>query len=318
MILSACFLGGAAAQAVGPYAAVDEANRIHYGDVVDIDIVGSLEFDWRGGITPEGFLDGYDRIAELIYALCRTEEEVGDSLALELSKILREPVVKVRIIDRTKRPVGFLAGAVRTPQRFQIRREIYLRELLILTGGIADNANGGIQIFRPPGASCLPASGSANDGGTRGDVGSTGTISISISDILAGMPEANPRILTGDIITVLKTLPVYVVGGVRNPGQVAFRENLTLSRAVAAAGGIAKGAAEDRVVVYRRDGVNSPMFEVDFAKISEGTAEDVPLRAFDIIEIREKGRGARRPPPRIGAPPDDAEASSRLPLRIID
>ena len=28
---------------------------IHFGDVIDVDVVGSLEFDWRGGLTPEGF-----------------------------------------------------------------------------------------------------------------------------------------------------------------------------------------------------------------------------------------------------------------------
>ena len=38
-----------------PELAGSEANLIHLGDVIDIDVEGNLEFDWRGPLTPEGF-----------------------------------------------------------------------------------------------------------------------------------------------------------------------------------------------------------------------------------------------------------------------
>ncbi|MDM7924023.1 MAG: hypothetical protein QUS14_17160 [Pyrinomonadaceae bacterium] len=38
------------------------AELIHYGDLIDIDVVGSFEYDWRGTLTQEGFIDGNERL----------------------------------------------------------------------------------------------------------------------------------------------------------------------------------------------------------------------------------------------------------------
>ncbi|MGH9819117.1 MAG: hypothetical protein ACRD43_03015, partial [Pyrinomonadaceae bacterium] len=46
-----------------------EIDLVHYGDVIDVDVVGSLDFDWRGTLNPEGFLDGMERIEDPVYAL---------------------------------------------------------------------------------------------------------------------------------------------------------------------------------------------------------------------------------------------------------
>ena len=52
---------------------------VHYGDIIDVDVVGSFEFDWRGRLTPEGFLDGYDRIEDPVFALCTPESAVAEA-----------------------------------------------------------------------------------------------------------------------------------------------------------------------------------------------------------------------------------------------
>src|SRR5215218_6200785 len=58
-----------------------EADLIHTGDLIDVDIVGSTEYDWRGKLTPEGFLNGINFVEEPIYGLCRAEEEVAAAVA---------------------------------------------------------------------------------------------------------------------------------------------------------------------------------------------------------------------------------------------
>ena len=55
-------------------------NRIHAGDIVDIRVVGNLDYDWRGGLTPEGFLDGFEKVPKQIYARCRTEDEIAKQI----------------------------------------------------------------------------------------------------------------------------------------------------------------------------------------------------------------------------------------------
>jgi len=34
-----------------------DIDRVHQGDIIDVDVVGSFEFDWRGGLNPEGFIE---------------------------------------------------------------------------------------------------------------------------------------------------------------------------------------------------------------------------------------------------------------------
>src|SRR5688572_1835097 len=107
-----------------PAAAQDDlAELIHFGDVIEVDVIGSYDYDWRGSINPEGFLDGLDTLENPIYALCRSELALAATIAREL-KVLRDPKVAVRILDRSSRAVAFVSGAVRSPKRFQIKRRV--------------------------------------------------------------------------------------------------------------------------------------------------------------------------------------------------
>lgn len=293
------------------------SDPVHFGDLIDVDVVGSFEYDWRGGITPEGYLDGLDRIQNQIFALCRTEAEIAKAVTDEYSTFLRDPQVIVRILDRSRRPQVFLNGAVKTPHRFQIRRSVRLNELLILTGGITDVASGEITIFRPAGSTCEATTKENGEPGFSARK-SPETINIKISDLLKGVAEANPKIYSGDTIDVTPAWPVYVIGGINNPMQLALRSELTVSRAVASAGGVSKEGVEESVVIYRRADGRSEVIEADLTQIETGKARDIELKAFDIIEVAQKGRGRRQFPPVIENDASRSAANAQLPLRIID
>ena len=294
-----------------------QSNLIHLGDIVEVDIVGSFEYDWRGTLTQEGFLDGLDSLEDQVYALCRSEDEVAITVQTAFSKMLRDPKVSVRIIDRSNRAVSFMTGAVRTPTRFQIKRPVHLNELLILSGGITDRSSGEISIFRPPNRSCTDPK--RNTGGEflkASQPGGAETFNVKISDILRGDPAANPQIQSGDIVTVSEALPVYVIGGVNSPQQVSLRNQITLSRVIAMAGGLAK-QGNSSIKIFRREGRETKVIEVDLGQITAGQAEDPVLKPFDIVDVPEKGKAARARPPVI----DNASRAlglSNLPLRIVD
>ncbi|HKX83767.1 MAG TPA: SLBB domain-containing protein, partial [Pyrinomonadaceae bacterium] len=285
---------------------VSDPEKIHQGDVVEIDEVGGFDFDWRGKLNPEGFLDGFTKIAEPIFARCRTPEEVAGDITREYAKILREPKVVVRILDRSDRALAYLDGAVKQPQRLRIKREVHLQELVVIGGGFTDKASGEITIFRPEGVSCAQAPDSAR------------MRTIKISDILAGKPEANPKIISGDIVTIQAVQPVYLIGGVNNPGKTAWREGMTLSRAVAAAGGVSDRGVSGAAAIYRREGTSSRVLEADLGKIVAGQAQDIELKAFDIIDIPFKGAAKRRLPPVVNDPDARPTSLQTLPLRVID
>jgi protein involved in polysaccharide export with SLBB domain len=308
----------------------ETTQTIHFGDLIDVDVVGSVEYDWRGTITPEGFLSGIGFIDEPIYALCQTEDAIARKIEKAYDKLLRTPKVVVRVLDRSGRPVSVLYGAVKTPQRFQIQRSVRLNELIILSGGITERASGEIQIFRPQYLSCQEDKKSDEnktvaDGENRTsfvstrreDNGST-YINIKITDLLAGKTEANPLILTGDIVTILEAEPIYVIGGVGSPKQISSRSQMTVSRAIATAGGLTKDADPKKIMIFRRSGRESKTIEVDLDAVKAEKAEDIVLQAFDIVDVPQKGKTKRKFPPVIRSIDGDDKNALNLPLRIVD
>jgi len=308
---------------------VTEENLIHHGDLIDVDVVGSIEYDWRGMLTPEGFINGIDYIENPVYGLCRMETEVAAEIAKALSKFLREPKVDVKIIDRSNRPFSVLYGAVKIPQRFQIKRPVMLNELLIVAGGMTDKASGEIQIFRPQDINCLnkwtEKTKSNNEDRAKQETFVTASqktdsqvITIKIGDLLTGKKDANPQIFGGDIVTVLEADLIYVIGGVANPKQLYVRSQITLTRAIAGAGGLSKDAIGKKVTISRSEGGERKIIEVDFEKIKANQAEDIILRPLDIIEVSQKGREKRKLQTRVKNAEVKEKKLSNLPLRVID
>lgn len=306
-----------------------EVNLIHSGDLIDVDVIGSIEYDWRGRLNPEGFLDGIEFVDNPIQALCQTEQSVAEAVSKGYSKFLRDPKVVVRILDRSNRPVSLLYGAVKNPQRLQIKRPVFLNELLIVAGGLTDKASGEIQIYRSQAHTCQQKADRQTDeknaaGENRekfvlvSQSGDSEHINVKISDLLTGKKEANPQILSGDVITVQEADSIYVIGGVATPKQIFSRVGLTVSRAIDSVGGITKGGDAKNITIFRREAETSQTIEVDLEKIKSGKADDVILKAFDIVDVPQSGREKRKFPPVLKAAEINRKNTINLPLRIIE
>ena len=313
-----CALLGAVLASGAIHAQSDQANLVHFGDLLEVDVIGSYEYDWRGSLTPDGYLDGLDTIENQIYGLCQSEDALSAAVQKELAKTLRDPKVAVRILDRSNRAVAYLSGAVRSPKRFQIKRNVRLNELLVLSGGITDRSSGEISIFRPANLNCTESRRSTEGQFVKASQpGGAQTFNIKISDILRGDPAANPEILSGDIVTVSEAMPVYVIGGVNVPQQISLRNQLTLSRAIATAGGLAK-EGNSPITIFRREDRETRLIKADLEKIAAGQDEDPVLKPFDIVDVPQKGKPKRVRPPVIDKGIPMSSTLRALPLRIVD
>ena len=304
-----------------------ESELVHFGDIIDVNVLGSVDYDWRGTISQEGFLDDLTGIQNPVLALCRSEEEIADKIAVAYAAFLRNPKVSVKIIDKTKRPFSVVYGAVKTPQRFQISRPILLNELIVYSGGFTDDVSGEIQIFRPRDANCLKTL-SESDETKKTEVkqqyiaasqeDATFIFEVKISDLLSGDKTANLQIYGGDIITVLEAKPIYITGGVENPKQISSRSEISLTRAISSAGGLSKKAVESDVTIFRRENNTTKVIKVDLSKIGKDESLDIMLKPFDIVDVKVKGGDDKDQPPILEIKRDKSGDIKKLPLRVID
>jgi protein involved in polysaccharide export with SLBB domain len=79
---------------------------------------------------------------------------------------------------------------------------------------------------------------------------------------------------------------VYVDGWVANPGLVRSEVPLTVSRAIAQAGGVKSGAQTDGILVLRRgaDG-NHYYYKVTLGNYGGAGAEDPLLKSYDVVYV---------------------------------
>ena len=305
-----------------PNAETPEIDLVHIGDVVDVDFAGGFEYDWRGPLTPDGNLEGLDSLAGPIFALCRSENEIAADVNRIYSKMLRDPQATVRIIDRSKRALVRLDGAVKMPVRFRLMRPVHLRELLIAAGGLTDDASGDISIFRPPNVGCeknTPADTTETSQSPGPPSGNGFKLkNITVKDLLAGKTAADPLILSGDIITVTRSQHIYVMGAVNNPRSVYLHGEITLSRAIDSAGGVAKGAILQTISIFRREGGEGRVITADLEKIKNGVEGDIDLKPFDIIDVAFRGRAKRKYPPVIANGSGSEQNAAEPPLKIIE
>ncbi|HEV7682997.1 MAG TPA: polysaccharide biosynthesis/export family protein [Pyrinomonadaceae bacterium] len=260
----------------------EDRYRIGPGDVLDIRILNRPNLS-REAVRVEG--NGVIRmplIDDEIQAACKTEGELSREIAEKYTKFYRKPQVDVFIKEYHSRQVAVI-GAVNEQSRFELQRRVRLLELLSYAKGTAPKAGQTINVVHAPGAYACQKGGDPAE--------ATGFSSYKLSDTLLGDPRANPYIEPGDIVTVPEANLIYVVGNVYTPLTIPLKEPITLSRAVAMAGGIRQDSKKDKVRIVRQETATGTSREivVDLNAIEKKRAEDIALLPNDIIDVPTSG-----------------------------
>src|SRR5262249_7911708 len=96
----------------------------------------------------------------------------------------------------------------------------------------------------------------------------------------------NPKVLPGDVVSVSPAGSVLVDGWVDKPGSYAVTRGLTVSGAVAAAGGQLFAADRRHTTVLRSLGPGDERsFEVDLQAVADGPPPDIPITDGDVIRL---------------------------------
>ena len=111
----------------------------------------------------------------------------------------------------------------------------------------------------------------------------------NITELLEKDYLVNPKVN----ITIEEASSRYVVvlGAVTNPGSYTIPpdQQLTLSTAIAYAGGFSEVAAKDRIRIMRTVGARKVTRKVNMKEFLSGseTAKDIPLKPGDVITVLE-------------------------------
>jgi polysaccharide export outer membrane protein len=280
--------------------------RIGAGDVLDIRILNRPQLS-REAVRVEG--DGTIRMPLIegeIQAACKSEGELANEISKRYLRYYRNPQVDVFVKEYHAREVA-LIGAVQEQGRYQMQRRLRLLELLSFAKGPTDKAGQTINIVRGPRTDLCGTNGEsvAEEGGF---------ISLNLNDTLRGEEKSNPYVQSGDVITIPEAQQVYVVGNVYSPKPLPLKEPISVSRAIAMAGGPLRDSKTDRIHIVRQlpNGEKSEMY-VNLNAIARKRAEDVMLQPNDIVEVQEStGKSVIRS--LLGAV---APSVSQLPVRVI-
>jgi polysaccharide export outer membrane protein len=255
----------------------DSRYRIGPGDVLDIRILNRPNLS-REAVRVEG--NGMIRmplVEDEIMAACKTEGELSKEIAGRYTKFYRNPQVDV-FIKEYKSKQAAIIGAVNEQSRFELQRRVRLLELLTYAKGPSPKAGQIINIVHsPPMLACDNTRAGA-------DVPFS---TYKLSETMKGLPSANPWIEPGDIITLPEAPQAYVVGNVFTPLTIALKEPVTLSRAIAMAGGLKQDSKKDKVRIVRQEpgSTTSKEMIVDLSAIEKKRAEDIALLPNDIIDV---------------------------------
>jgi polysaccharide export outer membrane protein len=280
------------------------------GDILDIRVFNKPQFNREGvRVDPRGMIR-MPLVKDEIVAACQTESQLEAKITELLKEYIREPQVTVQIKEYQSEPVAVL-GAVRAPSRFQLQRRVRLLELLTFVSGPTDNAGRTVQVVHTgPRMTCEDSTSGRNAESAASQIDS-----YKLSDTLSGDEKSNPYVQPGDVVSIAVADQVYVIGNVVRPTSIALTEPMTVSRAIAMAGGTSLDTKKNAIHIVRQTPGTTDKKEilVDLEAINRHKAEDVVLVANDIIDVPASG-GKRLLRSLVGAV---VPSVGQLPVRVI-
>ncbi len=245
---------------------------------IDADEIVNKQFR----IDPEG--DVSLPMVGRLHAAGLTLRQFEEVLNKQLSAYIREPHIVVTIAEFRSQPVT-VVGAVKSPGTYQLQGRKTVVEMISLAGGFREDAGNTIKITRELEWGKIPLSDASIDPGHKFSVAE-----VRIKEILeARNPENNILMMPHDVVTVPRGELVYVIGDVKKAGGFILteRSNMSVLQALSMAEGLGSTANAGQTKILRLESGQEQRTEiaVNLKKILDGTSNDVPLQAGDILFV---------------------------------
>lgn len=245
------------------------AYRVGPEDVIVVTVVRHPEFSGEFYVPNDGAIE-LPAVGQMSVS-GKTLSEISSLVAGRLGERLREPEVTVTLkVPRMQRV--YVLGAVEKPGPYDVKPGWRITEAVAAAGGLT----AGLEA-----TDCRATVLQAASGERR---------TVELTEVLSGASEANLAIESGDVLTLeaQETLPVYIMGKVRNPGIYRLRrDSAGVMEALTLAGGTLDDAALDRITVTHLSGVSETV-DLTPAILGGKQGSNVRLMAGDLIVVPEE------------------------------
>jgi polysaccharide export outer membrane protein len=262
-----------------PVQGKDDRYRIGFQDQLEIQVFRHPDLTQRVNVNTNGTISLF-RLDEPIVAVCKTEQELSNDVAAAYEKdYLKNPQVRVIATEQRSRAFAVI-GAVEKPGQYMISRRVRLLELLAQAGGPSKEAGTRVLVARTGSTSNCQLNESP-----EANLENASYIAYPLKDIIEG--KENVVMRPGDIVSVLKADIVYVYGNVNKQGQIAIKEPLTLTQAIASAEGLKSASDKSNIRVLRQKPGSTDRDELvfDLNKINKREVADPFLEPNDVVAV---------------------------------
>jgi len=181
------------------------------------------------------------------------------------------------------RPTVTIEGEVRTPGRYMIEENMTVKDLVLMAGGLTEEASyGRYELYRK-----------------NELAGTSSLMRLNLGRALEGEAADNPVLSSSDHVRIHSALEaepkrtVSVYGTVNSPGEYAYAENMLVSDLVFAGGGVKESAylreAELASLTVQDKTVSALTYRtIDLEKALSGDREhDLEIKPYDSLFVRE-------------------------------
>jgi protein involved in polysaccharide export with SLBB domain len=204
--------------------------------------------------------------------------------------------VKAQVSGQTSCQEIAVLGAVKQPGRFKFARRIRLIEVLAYSGRPSERAGKIVRVVRT--CACTPCLNKETKAAESSDY--------ELSAVLQGREGSNRELAPGDMVIIPERELVFVIGNVFQQKSLVYREGMTLTRAIAIVGGVAKNSDLVQIRIYRDSSTRARSNPLIFTlkAVLRNRNEDPVLQPRDIIQVSDEAGNFQRPfTPPIWDPP---------------
>lgn len=240
-------------------------------------------------VDAEGFITL--PVAGKIKAAGLTVQALESQIVTKLKEFIREPQVSITLVQFRSDPV-FFVGNFKFPGIYPLQGKRTLVEMLTAIGGIQPNASRKIRVTRKAEFGPIDLPNAIENREKK-----TSSVEINLESLTQDVnPAADILLQPYDIVSVERAERIYVAGDVTKAGaiELAEREYVSVTQAIAESGGFTPVASQNKVRVLRPVLGTSRRAEivVDMKLILEGKEIDFPLMPNDVVWVpRSAARG---------------------------